>query len=308
MVQFCVLGPVEIRDERTASTIVPPGAKQRALLGALVAMAGQAVPAPRLIEEVWADRPPANASNALQAHVLRLRRLLPAPAPGGPRHEWIVTGPLGYELRPGTGTVDAQLFRRLVSEGRGRAVDDPERAGELLRSALALWRGPAFHGGVRGEICAVQAAQLDEARLLATEALYDAGLRAGRHREIVGELDELTVAHPTRERFHEQLMVALDRCGRRADALGVYDRARRRMRQELGVEPGPALRRRAHALARHDMVTPTAEVPHGAAATTVPGRGGEIARLRQRIELLSIEQRELKRRFDALVAQEAARA
>ncbi|MEU0677528.1 AfsR/SARP family transcriptional regulator [Streptomyces sp. NPDC006172] len=327
--QFRILGPVEIQDERTGLRILPTGAKQRALLGALVVKSGHVVSVHRLIDELWGEHPPANATNALQAHVARLRRLLPVPEPGSgePHHEWIVTRSLGYVLRPGRSTTDAQRFNELAAQGRAVAADDPQHAVELLRSALALWRGPALEGSVRGDICAAEAAQLEENRLTALETLYDACLRAARHDEIIGELEELTTDHPMRERFYDLLMVALYRCGRQAEALSVYDRARKRLVHELGVEPGPALRGRMDAILRHDpglavpgvpdrmasvlpMPLPT-RAPGPASGTggpdaTVLSLSGEIARLQHRIERLSLEHEELMRRFDRLVAQPAA--
>lgn len=326
--QFRILGPVEIQDERTGLRILPTGAKQRALLGALVVKSGHVVSVHRLIDELWGEHPPANATNALQAHVARLRRLLPVPEPGSgePHHEWIVTRSLGYVLRPGRSTTDAQRFNELAARGRAAAAEDPQHAAELLRDALALWRGPALEGSMRGDICAAEAAQLEENRLTALETLYDACLRAARHDEIIGELEELTTDHPMRERFYDLLMVALYRCGRQAEALSVYDRARRRLVRELGVEPGPALRGRMDAILQHDpglaapgapdQVAPVLPMPlpprtpgplAGAGPdATVLSLSGEIARLQHRIERLSLEHEELMRRFDRLVAQPAA--
>ncbi|MEU0372642.1 AfsR/SARP family transcriptional regulator [Streptomyces sp. NPDC006283] len=335
--KFRILGPVEIHDERTGVRILPTGAKQRALLGALVVKSGQIVSVHRLIDELWGEQPPANATNALQAHVARLRRLLPVPEPGSgeQHHEWIVTRSLGYVLRLGRAGTDADTFHRLAAQGRAAAAADPEQAAELLRQALALWRGPALEGSVLGDICAAEAAQLEENRLTALEALYDACLRASRHGEITGELEELTTDHPMRERFYDLLMVALYRCGRQAEALSVYDRARKRLVHELGVEPGPALRGRMESILQHDprLAVPgtagfTARVhpmplPSAPGPATAPPPGtdaaqdagpdatvlsltGEIARLRSRIERLSLEQEALMRRFDALVANPAA--
>ena len=326
--QFRILGPVEIRDERTGLKILPTGAKQRALLGTLVVKSGHVVSVQRLIDELWGQHPPANATNALQAHVARLRRLLPLPEPGSgeQHHEWIVTRSLGYVLRLGRNTTDAKRFNELAAQGRAAVADDPQHAAELLRTALALWRGPALEGSVRGDICAAEAAQLEEMRLTALETLYDACLRAARHDEIIGELEELTTDHPMRERFHDLLMVALYRCGRQAEALSVYDRARKRLVRELGVEPGPALRGRMDAILRHDPglavpgpvermasvhpMPPVAltHVPARAAGpdATVLSLSGEIARLRHHRERRSVEQDELMRRVDQLVAQQAA--
>ncbi|MEU0769643.1 AfsR/SARP family transcriptional regulator [Streptomyces albogriseolus] len=328
--QFRILGPVEVHDERTGLRILPTGAKQRALLGALVVKSGQIVSVHRLIDELWGEHPPANATNALQAHVARLRRLLPVPHAGSgePHHEWIVTRSLGYVLRPGRASTDAERFHRLAAEGRAAAVSDPGHAAELLRQALALWRGPALEGSVRGDICAAEAAQLEENRLTALEALYDACLRAARHDEITGELEELTADHPMRERFYDLLMVALYRCGRQAEALGVYDRARKRLAHELGVEPGPVLRGRMEAILHHDpsLAVPGAADPPRASVHALPRPAGdedapdsghqatvvtltdEIARLRRRVERLSLEQEALIRRFDLLSSQAPARA
>lgn len=326
--QFRILGPVEIQDERTGLRIVPAGAKQRALLGALVARSGHVVPVRRLIDELWGHRPPANAANALQAHVARLRRLVPEPGQGpesgpgpgavGRDREWIVTRPPGYLLRAGPDASDAQRFRELAARGRAAAATDPRRAAELLRAALALWRGPALEGSARGGVCAAEAARLEEQRLAALEALYEACLRAARHEEIIGELEELTADHPVRERFHDLLMVALYRCGRQAEALGVYDRVRRRLVRELGVEPGAALRERLEAILRHDPdLAPPRAAGHKRMASVHPlplpapaadpdavlaGLGGELARLQRRIERLAAEQDALMRRFDQLVA------
>ncbi|MFF9908901.1 BTAD domain-containing putative transcriptional regulator [Streptomyces olivaceus] len=248
--QFRILGPVEIQDEAQGQWIHPTGAKQRALLGALVVKAGHEVSVNRLIDELWGAHPPANAANALQAHVARLRRRLPGP-PGPLPSEWITTRSLGYVLHLGPAGTDAQRFDHLCAQARQLAGPDPARAAELWRRALSLWRGPALEG-THGDICAAEAAQLEEHRVSALEMMYEASLRAGRHGEVTGELEELTCDHPMRERFYDLLMIALYRCGRQAEALGVYERARKRLVHELGVEPGPALRGRMEAILRQD--------------------------------------------------------
>ncbi|WP_256916565.1 AfsR/SARP family transcriptional regulator [Streptomyces hilarionis] len=338
--RFRILGPVEFHDERTGLRVRPLGAKQRAVLGVLLVKAGQVVSAHRLIDEVWGEHPPAHAGNALQAHVARLRRVLAAAAvaTGEPPRDWVTTRSLGYVLRLGGATTDADLFHRLAAEGRAAAVDDPGRAVDLLRRALSLWRGPALEGSVRGSICATEAALLEESRLTALEALYDACLRTGRHHGITGELEELVGEHPVRERFYDLLMVALYRCGRQAEALGVYDRARKHLALELGVEPGPVLRGRMEAVLHHDpaLVLPGPADPFPAAArrppaapallAAVPRRPAapavsapfpapdhcheaavlslvdEVARLRRHVERLTSEQEALVRRVDRLSA------
>ncbi|MFF3941615.1 AfsR/SARP family transcriptional regulator [Streptomyces phaeofaciens] len=320
--QFRILGLVEVEDEQSGLRILPTGAKQRALLGALVVRAGHNVSAHRLIDELWGQRPPANAANALQVHVARLRRLLSGPqkrhVEQHARRPWIVTTSHGYTLQLASVETDATRFEHLTAQGRRILFDDPGQAGELLRRALSLWRGPALEGSVLGDICAVEAAQLEEHRLTALEMMYDAYLRTGRHSEITGELMELTVDHPMREAFYDLLMVAFYRCGRQAEALGVYARAYHHMVHELGVEPSPALRGLRERILRHDPALASASSPVPAAA---PRAGAdtaaddvvllplyrEIAGLQRRIEQLQQEQHRLLCRFDELTASTARR-
>ncbi|MFH0180969.1 BTAD domain-containing putative transcriptional regulator [Streptomyces cacaoi] len=325
--EFGILGSVQICDTRTDLRIVPVGAKQRALLGALVVKAGQVVPCDRLVDELWGEHPPSNAANALQAHVARLRRLLPAPAPGSRtrHHEALATRPTGYVLRLGGIDTDARRFTRLAAEGRALLAADPARAAGLLRDALALWRGAALEGSGRGAICSAEAALLEEGRLLALETLYDACLRAGHGHEITGELEELTITHPLRERFHELLMSALERCGRQAEALLAYERARRTLVHDLGIEPGPALRARMQAILHHhdpgadltdltDRVGPPARREPRTGPAAVPDTPNhdsdvrllreEIAWLRRRVERLAQEQHDLLSRLDHLMLRE----
>ncbi|MCX5612860.1 MULTISPECIES: AfsR/SARP family transcriptional regulator [unclassified Streptomyces] len=298
---FRVLGPVEVHDHRSGTRITPSGAKQRALLAALVVRAGEVLSAERLIDELWGDRPPAGAANALQAHVARLRRLLAPAGEGDPGQALITTHPLGYLLRLGSARTDAQRFTRLSAQGRAAVVADPAHAADLLDRALALWRGPALEGSGRGQICAREAERLEQSRLTALETCYEAKLRGARHAEVTGELERLTAAHPTRERFYDLLMLALYRCGRRSEALGVYERARQRLMSEIGIGPGPALRDRMESILLRepglDSAGPPAATGADAAALDL---GGEIARLRARIDAIGREQDELVRRFTLL--------
>ncbi|MEU6407073.1 AfsR/SARP family transcriptional regulator [Streptomyces sp. NPDC046985] len=327
--EFRILGSVQAFDERTGVSLVPAGAEQRAPLGALVVEAGCVVSAERLVEELWCERPPAHAAHALQAHVARLRRLPPLPLPGGgePRRPWPATRPLGYVLRLEDADTDARQFHRLAARGRALAGADPGRSADVLRRALALWRGPALEGGGRGAVCSAEAPLLEESRVLALESLYEACLRAGRAGEITGELERLTASHPLRERFYELLMTALCQCGRQTEALGVYDRARRRLARDLGVQPGPALHgRRETVLRRRDPAAARPPLPPTALPAAAPspaaaagpaadeGRGvrpphaehAELAGLRRRVERLAREQRDLARRLEALAAAHTA--
>jgi len=285
--QLQILGPLEILDVDGVPIFVS-GQKRRALLAALVVRAGRTLSMDRLIEELWGGTPPANATNALQAHIGRLRKAVEA-ACGEP--DRIVTRPPGYCLTLRPDETDAAAFAAKVAAARSVA---PAAAIPLLRAALALWRGPALDGCVVGEICAAEAVGLDESKLTALEALYDASLRVGRHAEVVGELEESTAAHPLRERFYDQLMVALCRSDRRSDALSVYERARRRLITELGVEPGPTLRARERSIRSNGVVEldpPKSSVASVSAETEELSR--EVAELQQRIETLASRQEAL---------------
>ncbi|MFC9057093.1 BTAD domain-containing putative transcriptional regulator [Streptomyces sp. NPDC057074] len=304
--EFRLLGPVGLHDGATGADVVPSGPKQRALLSALVLHAGHLLSADRLTEELWGDRPPANASNALQAHVARLRRLLPVPGGGSRGHEWISTLPTGYLLSLGPATTDVERFQRLSALGRAAVSADPAYAVRLLRHALSLWRGPALQDSRLGPLCASEADRLEEHRLTALESLYEASLGCAQHGRITGELEKLTVDHPLHERFYDLLMVALYRGGRQAEALGVYERARRRLVEALGIEPGPALRARLEAVLNHapDLSAPPHPHPGGGPATLSEALelGGEVARLQRRIDELTRSQGALVRRYDTMVA------
>ncbi|MFI8263575.1 BTAD domain-containing putative transcriptional regulator [Streptomyces sp. NPDC085665] len=288
---FRILGPVEVLDRRTGAYVAPSGAKQRALLGALVVRAGQVLPAERLVHELWGDRPPVSAANALHAHVARLRRLLQRTGATGA----ITTHAMGYALARVPAGTDAHHFHQLSSRGRGMLGTDPVRAAELLGDALALWRGKALEGSGQGSICATEAERLEELRLTTLETLYDAHLRSGRHAEAARELERLTARHTVRERLYDLHMLALYRCGRQTEALGVYERARRHLVDGLGVEPGPALRDRMAAILHH---SPSLTAPDPEAS--LGELGGAIARLGARIEELAREQRALIDRLNSL--------
>ncbi|MGW7609141.1 AfsR/SARP family transcriptional regulator [Streptomyces sp. NPDC054766] len=283
--EFRLLGPVVVHDGATGTGIVPCGPKQRALLATLVIHAGRRLSVDRLVEELWGERPPSNAPNALHTHVARLRRLLPAPG-----HEWISTLPTGYLLRLDRASTDVDRFTRLSGQGRAAVPEDPRSAMQLLRHALSLWQGAALQDSCHGPLCTAEADRLEEQRLATLEALCEASLNCGRHAEIICDLERLTADHPLRERFYDLLMVALYRAGRQAEALGVYERARRRLVTTLGIEPGPALRSRLAAILSHSP----------APATAWPGRpdlAAEVAQLRARIDQLARGQEDLMRKL-----------
>jgi peptide/nickel transport system substrate-binding protein len=233
-----LLGTVEV----CADGIVPllGGPKQRAVLADLALHAGQIVPTAQLIDDLWGEQPPASAKSTLESYISRLRQVLSTSGADGPV---LVTRAAGYMLDGAPGHVDAWQFRDLAARGKAAAGrGDAAAAAEALASALALWRGPAL-ADIRAVPFAVRAGQrLEDERLAAAEILVDMRLRLGHHRELVPELEVLTAGSPYRECFHAQLMLALYRSGRQADALAAFGRARDVLTGELGIEPGRELR------------------------------------------------------------------
>ncbi|WP_329259783.1 tetratricopeptide repeat protein [Actinoallomurus sp. NBC_01490] len=252
--QVRLLGPVELWD---GAVSVPLGPRARAVLAALALDPGRVRSVDRLIEAVWGERAPTTATAQIQACVSALRRAWRLADPDGePVREVIVTVPPGYVLR--TDQVDLLEFERHIDHARGM---EPARAADELRAALALWRGPAL-GGLAG--LAAEAARLEERRLTAIEERIDADLAVGRAGDLIPEVVSLVAAHPLRERFRGQLMRALHRAGRRSEALDAYQDARETLVAELGLEPGPDLRRIQQAILADDTS------PAGPAPEPVP--------------------------------------
>ena len=236
--EFRILGPLEVLD---GGREVPlGGSKQRALLAFLLLHANRVVPRDRLIDELWDTAPPETARTALQVHVSQLRKALGRDA--------IVTRAPGYVIQVGPGELDLERFERLVA-----AADrtDASQAAKTLREALALWRGPPL-ADLGDSVARAERAQLEEQRLLALEQRIDADLELGLHAQLVPELEALVREHPLRERLRAQLMLALYRCGRQAEALDAYQRGRRLLSDELGLEPGDRLKQLEKAILEQD--------------------------------------------------------
>jgi YVTN family beta-propeller protein len=241
---YRILGPLEVCVDGHALDL--GGEKPRALLAILLLHGNEAVSVDRLIEGIWGERLPRSAHKTLQGYVYRLRKLLEngsteagATANGGV----LVTTARGYLLRVADGELDLDRFRALVDQGRqALAVGDPATAATRLRDALGLWRGPALADLGYEAFAQPAIAQLEELRLAALEDRIEADLALGLDRDLVGELSALIEQNPLRERLRGQLMVALYRCGRQAEALEVYQQYRRALSHELGLEPGPSLR------------------------------------------------------------------
>jgi YVTN family beta-propeller protein len=249
--RFLVLGPLEV--EADNGPVVLGGQKERLLLAQLLTRPNQVVPVEALVLGLWGEHPPLTAAKTLQSHVVRLRRALEPARARGAAGEVLVTREPGYLLRVAPGALDAARFEELTTAGRRALADGSvEFAGSLLREALGLWRGRAFEEFLDADFGAAESGRLAELRLVALEDRIEAELRLGRHRELVAELEGLVREQPLRERLWAQLMLALYRSGRQADALLAYQRARSVLVEELGIDPGADLRRLHTAILAQD--------------------------------------------------------
>ena len=270
--EFGILGPLRVRAE--GGEIRVPGAKRRALLAVLLLHHGDAVvPAERLIDELWGEDPPATAAKGLQVHVSELRRAL------GDGHP-IVTRPTGYAVELAPEALDLDRFERQLDEARRlRAAGDLRAAADVLRAALALFRGPPLADVELLGRAAAEGARLDSLRLAALEDRLELDLALGEHAAAIPELEVLVAQHPYREQLHAHLMVALYRAGRQADALEAFRRARRVLVDELGLEPGRELQRLEAAVLAQDPaleLAAPAPAPRRAPALALPTRPADL--------------------------------
>ena len=238
--EFRILGPLEVVEQGRPLRL--GGSRQRALLAVLLTRANEVVSKDRLIDELWGAHPPEAAGNALQYHVSRLRKTLA-------RDDAIVTRPPGYLIRVAPEELDLLRFEELVQRAQ---KSPPEPSAQLLRDALGLWRGPALSDLADEPFAQAEILRLEELRLAALERRLEADLALGGGAELVGELEALVRDHPLREQLRAQLMLALYRSGRQAEALDVYRETRGLLVGELGIEPGPALQALEKAILRHD--------------------------------------------------------
>jgi WD40 repeat protein/DNA-binding SARP family transcriptional activator len=288
--RFQVLGPLEV--EADNGPVLLGGPKERLLLALLLTRPNQVVSVDALIEGLWGEQPPPTAAKTLQSHVKRLRRALEPGRPRGAAGEVLVTRQPGYLLRVPPEALDAARFEELTAQARRALVtDQADAAGSLLREALGLWRGQAYQEFLDSDVTAAEADRLAELRLAAVEDRVEAELRLGRHRELVAELEGLIRDRPLRERLWAQLMLALYRSGRQADALLAYQRARSVLVEELGIDPTAELRRLQAAILAQDpgldlppmaVATPSQELPEALQPVGPPfvGRAVELAWLR----------------------------
>src|SRR3954447_19026263 len=222
--EFCILGPLEVR--REGGDVSLGAAKQRALVAILLLHANEVVSTDRLVDSLWGAKPPPTAASALQVYVSQLRKALEPDRPKGEASSVLLTHPGGYLLRVQPGRLDAQRFEHLFAEGsRARAAADAAVAARLLHEALDLWRGSALAEFTYEPFAQAEIARLEELRVSALEERIEADLALGRHTVVMGELEALVRDHPLRERLRGQLMVALYRAGRQAEALEAYQAA-----------------------------------------------------------------------------------
>ena len=271
---FGVLGPLEVRLDGAAVRVGGP--RQRALLGLLLCHANRVVSRDQLIEELLGDQPAATAERMLRVQVSRLRKAL-ADGNGEPR---LLARPPGYLLRVEDGELDLHAFEQQVAAGRQALADgDPARAAGLLREAESLWRGRPLADLEFESFARLEVRRLEALRMQVVEDRIDAELALGRHAVVCPELEQLVAEHPLRERLRGQLMVALYRCGRQADALETYRAGRSLLVEELAVEPGPQLKKLQLAVLEQDAALdlPPAAVPAGQPATGPAGRPADQA-------------------------------
>ena len=283
--EFRILGPLELSEG--GQPLALAAGKQRALLAVLLLHANELVSRDELIDELWGARPPSSAAKSVQIYVSHIRRAL------GESGGALITRPNGYELRVGRDELDLFRFEDLLAKGRrALAAHAPREAADAFREALSLWRGPPLADFAYEHFAQVEIGRLEELRLTALEERLEADLELGRHADVLAELEALVAKHPLRERLRGQLMLALYRSGRQADALRVYQQTRSLLVDELGLEPGPALQGLEQAILRQDP----------SLVASAPGPSGTVTMLFTDIEGSTRLVRELSERYAEVLA------
>ena len=281
MAEFRILGAVEVVDGGTLVDL--GGARQRALLAILLVNRGEPVAADRLIEQLYGARPPRTALKSLQAHVSRLRKAL-----GGNGRVRTEAG--GYAIALTPDELDADRFSALIGDGRAAAAQgDAKAAARAFDDALALWRGRPFGDLAYEDFAQAEISRLDELHASCLEERLEIGLALGRHDELRPELERLVAEHPLRERLRGQLMLALYRSGRQAEALEAYQAARRALVDELGLEPSRALQELEQAILNQDPKLDLADADGKSPRTARPGRLAAGAFVGRSVELAELE-------------------
>lgn len=272
--EFRILGPLDVRI--AGESVSLGGAKQRAVLAALLLNANEVISVERLVDEVWGDRSPPSAAHSLEAYVSRIRQLLNGHGPT------LVRRGAGYCLDLGAAALDATAFTDYLDDAAEAAADgDQARTSKLAAAALSLWHGPALADVALASAGRAEAERLEELRLRAHELRYDAELELGRHDAPAGELQSLVRQNPYRERFVAQLMLALYRSGRQAEALEAYEHTRRRLDDDLGLQPSLELQQLSGQIVRQEpqLLRPRLDVRDDGARGRAPARGRRMAAL-----------------------------
>ena len=278
--EFQILGTV--RAVHAGSALPVGGPRHRRLLAVLLIHAGETVPTDRLTEALWGEDPPRSAAEMIHVRVSELRAALRPARPD--RHAGLLAGEGGYRLEVGDGELDARVFERGAAAGsRALAEGDAATAREHLAAALSRWRGPALVEFAAEPFARTEAARLDALRLQALEDRVAADLALGRHAAVVAELAAVVAENPLRERFREQLMLALYRAGRQGEALAAYADARDALADQLGVDPGPGLARLHAAILRQDPTLDGGTPVQAVALTSFVGRERDLAETRERL-------------------------
>ncbi|MCD9141272.1 AfsR/SARP family transcriptional regulator [Streptomyces albireticuli] len=249
--KFNVLGALEMVTDDGRSLELNTS-KTGQVIALLLVRCRETVSSDTLLEELWGQRLPRSARTTLQTYVYHARQMFDRELPGQAGHEVLVTRPPGYAILADEELVDSKRFERLVREGKGLLdAGRPEDAMARLDEALAMWHGPAFSGMALGRVLSAHLTHLCEVRIRAINLRIEVLRRLGFYQELVPELSSLVAFHPLNEHFHAQLIEALYKTGRRADALRAYQQLRTVLDQELGVEPAPEIRRLQYEVLNH---------------------------------------------------------
>jgi DNA-binding SARP family transcriptional activator len=267
---YRILGPLEAFDDERKISL--GGAKQRAVLALLLLHGNETVTRDVIVDELWGEKPPPTAAKVLQNCISALRKELRGGA------DTLQTAGGGYALQLAPDELDRDRFERLLAEGRAAvAAGDHAEGSELLREGLALWRGSPLSDFAYEPFAREEITRLEELHLEAVEERIEADLGVGRHVEVIAELEGLVRRHRLRERLHGQLMLALYRSGRQAEALEAYHAARRALRAELGIEPGRSLHELEHAILSQDPSLEATPSQKPAAPVRGGARPGRLA-------------------------------
>ena len=267
--EFRLLGPLEVAED--GRTVSLGGSRASALFALLLLHRNEVLAIDRIVEELWPDRPPKTGGQVVRVYVSHLRKALEPNRLRSDQHQVLLTRRNGYVLRVDNGQLDVDLFETLREDGRRLLADgESAEAAARLEKGLSLWRGPPLQDFAYESFAQPEIARLEELQVATLEDLFEARLAAGRDSDLVADLEQLVEAHPLRERLRAQLMLALYRGGRPADSLETYQRGRRYLAEELGLEPGESLRQLEARILQQDPALDRPNVPRPPDAVAPP--------------------------------------